>query len=682
MPQRGHFILHSNFLPDVTAGRYEYVSRITGAPFTTREERTQVHVTAPRFTMPTDQILSSFPPANGEGAFGDRLPQIVLKRRTLPWERNPAGGSAVSPTPWLALVVLAEGEGEVVTATKVEDAVTPGVHLPHPEDRDVAQTASLSVTETVLKKVFPTRDDLPLLTHVREVDINDTELVGSDDDGWLAVVLANRLPVMDVVAGKPVRYIACLVNLEGQLNSLPPEQPVDDFFVFDRVQDWRTYYSQELATDQYVTGTGVPHVLAGGVGGLGVGLGLDGLGLDRLDQRGGAGALDGAALMGGTAKADEWSIAVEGISEAALQPEAASKVRDAMARGWNVPIHLIAIEKVYTFPVLAHWSFTTTEGATFEYLMQNLDFGLVGTTAGEHLPRDPQLPPEPPPSVGVATPPPTPRTTTVLETGHIQLGHRTRRGDATRAWYRGPLVPHPTLRDQPVDGKLPLAHSADQLRRTVPDGGEDLGYSAAFEIGRLLALSQLSIVSALLRFRAEQFGRERARQIADAFVPFPGLLIDPEVSLSRLVSHTLMESLATKTATTIGPRRPVVDPGRPIKVSGDLDQIVAAGLGLDLVALQKVATKIGMEAAVNATTVPVAATTGEVPDELTGLLLQNAVDAKVAEGVGIALAGFNKVIVDGGVIGGLTHGFGPGADRPPDALDDLIAAAVDEEDEA
>ena len=680
MPQRGHFILHTNFLPDVTAGPYEYVSRITGAPFTTREERTHVHVTAPRFTMPTDQILSSFPPANGEGAFGDRLPQIVLKRRTLPWERNPEGGPGVSSTPWLALVVLAEGEGEVVTATKVEDAVTPGIHLPHPEDRDVAQTASLSVTETVLKKVFPTKADLPLLTHVREVDINDTELVGSDDDGWLAVVLANRLPVMDVVAGTPVRYVACLVNLEGQLNSLPPEQPVDDFFVFERVQDWRTYYSQDLATDQYVTGTGVPHVLAGGAGGLGAVAPATTAGSFAVGPA--MGALDGAAMIGGTPKADEWSIAVEGVSEAALQPEAASKVRDAMARGWNVPIHVISLEKVYTFPVLAHWSFTTTEGATFEYLMQNLDFGLVGTTAGEHLPRDPQLPPEPPPSVGAPTPAPAPRTTTVLETGHIQLGHRTRRGDATQAWYRGPLVPHPTLRDQPVDGKLPLAHSADQLRRTVPDGAEDLGYSAAFEIGRLLALSQLSIVSALLRFRGEQFGRERARQVADAFVPFAGLLVDSETSLSRLVSHTLMESLATKTATTIGPRRPVVDPGRPIKVSGDLDQFVAAGLGLDLTALQKVAAKVGMEAAVNATAVPVAEATGEVPDELTGKLLQNAVDAKVAEGVGIALAGFDKVIVDGGVVGGLTHGFGPGADRPPDALDDLIAAAVDEEDEA
>jgi hypothetical protein len=95
MPKTGHFILHSNFLPQITAGPYELRSEQTGLPFTVSTETTHVHVAAPRFTMPVDQILSSFPPANAEGAFGDRLPQIVLKRRTLPWERNPAGADVV-----------------------------------------------------------------------------------------------------------------------------------------------------------------------------------------------------------------------------------------------------------------------------------------------------------------------------------------------------------------------------------------------------------------------------------------------------------------------------------------------------------------------------------------------------------------------------------------------------------
>ena len=75
-------------------------------------------------------------------------------------------------------------------------------------------------------------------------------------------------------------------------------------------------------------------------------------------------------------------------------------------------------------------------------------------------------------------------------------------------------------RPQPdAEGRLLLAHVSDQLRRAVPDGREDLAYAAAFEIGRLLALSQPSVVAALMRWRAEQFGADRAaRRISTASV--------------------------------------------------------------------------------------------------------------------------------------------------------------------
>ena len=90
-----------------------------------------------------------------------------------------------------------------------------------------------------MKKIFPCKDDLPLLAHVREVDPNDTELANGDDDGWLAVVLANRLPVFDDANRKSVRYMACLVNLEGQLEALPKPVPPVASFEFARAQDWR-----------------------------------------------------------------------------------------------------------------------------------------------------------------------------------------------------------------------------------------------------------------------------------------------------------------------------------------------------------------------------------------------------------------------------------------------------------
>ena len=71
----GHFVLYSTVRPDVTAGRYVLVSEHTDTPFPVAPEHTHVTVTAPRYVMPPDQIISTFPPANAEGYFSDRLPR-------------------------------------------------------------------------------------------------------------------------------------------------------------------------------------------------------------------------------------------------------------------------------------------------------------------------------------------------------------------------------------------------------------------------------------------------------------------------------------------------------------------------------------------------------------------------------------------------------------------------------
>ena len=219
MPQRGHFVLHARAMPPLVAGDYvlEGDPSIPEEPDSRFENyRGHLRVTSPRFALPPDHVLSTWPPANSEGAYESRLPQIVLRQRTLPWEREADPGDR--SVPWLALVVIAEGEGELSGQKPVAECVTPGVVLTGPND--VATGVHLTVPQAVVDKVFPTRQDLPLLTHVREVDIDDTELAMGDDDGFLAVVLANRLPQFDRAGCTPVRYMACLINLEGQLDVL------------------------------------------------------------------------------------------------------------------------------------------------------------------------------------------------------------------------------------------------------------------------------------------------------------------------------------------------------------------------------------------------------------------------------------------------------------------------------
>ena len=99
----------------------------------------------------------------------------------------------------------------------------------------------------------------------------------------------------------------------------------------------------------------------------------------------------------------------------------------------------------------------------------------------------------------------------LVDTGHVGLAQRTRRGDSVRAWYRGPFVPHPT--DDAPAQRLPLAHAADQLRIVIPDGREDLSLASAFEIGRLLALANPNMVAALLRWRQLHYATVRRTTI-------------------------------------------------------------------------------------------------------------------------------------------------------------------------
>ena len=93
---------------------------------------------------------------------------------------------------------------------------------------DVELGNCLAVRKSVVDRVFPTQEEVRLLAHAREVDIGDTELMMGDDDGYLAVVIANRLPLpgRDAAGSEvPVKYLACLVNLSEQFDQLLEEAP-------------------------------------------------------------------------------------------------------------------------------------------------------------------------------------------------------------------------------------------------------------------------------------------------------------------------------------------------------------------------------------------------------------------------------------------------------------------------
>ena len=564
MVSPGTFVLHDAVRPAVPDGAYELtITQHLDPPGQSVDALTKyLAVTGPRFTLPPDQPLSFFPPENATGAFGTRLPQIVLRRRTLPWER--LIDQSEPDLPWLALVLLADGEGQLTTGQPVD---TTG--LPDPDLRDSDTRDVLTVTERVVQQVFPAKQDLPWLCHVREVDLADTELALGDDDGWLAVVLANRIPQPGV------HYTACLVSLEGHGDDLPAVEPPVIFFnttTVYTVAEINTAAGLQRQSETFIDGTFTTGPAAA----------------NPRDGEGEPGAVP--VTLVGTPRAatkppvtrDAWS--APGLPATVTAGQQAGTTVKGLVTGatsvTGLSVNQIFIDpgaRLVEFTVLKHWSFTCGDGGDFESLVLGLDDGMLGT-----LPTPAPLP------TTAGTPPGAPSTRPdpiVTDTGHVQTAIVSRRGDPGKAWFRGPFTPRQILRAEPdASGLLPLIHAADQARRVGPDGIEDMSLAAAFEIGRLLAVSQPAVVAGLLGWRQDGYGQARVRGILSV----PGalqagllqVLEENRPVFSAGVTATLLGSLGSNAAERLGPVRPVAKPG-PDLGGGDLASVVAQGFGID-----------------------------------------------------------------------------------------------------
>jgi hypothetical protein len=589
----GTFRLHPYAEPPLAAGAYRLTGDVTGLPGPVRTMASRLDVVAPRYTLPPDQILGTFPPAGARGSFTSRLAQVVLRRRTLPWERSTDLDATTAPTPWLALILVAEGEGQLLTDVDVAQCVTAGVTLAG--DADVPKSACLEIPEEVVDKTFPTVEDLRLLSHVRAVDLADTELAMGDDDGFLAVVLGNRLPQPGV------RYLACLINVEGQHASLPtvPESGLEITYVREAaVVDMRAEaaaaYGDVVAYDTAVMnlpGSGLAEVSP-----------IEPLpdAAARAVEAGGTMFVKDATGTAALVNSD-WATSSSKRAPTAAYAESAAKAKMELADGWSIDLGVIA-RPMLRFPVLAYWSFECEERGDFQYLAEHLHVRLLGhvPTGPETPDGDPVAPDDLPVPGNVPEPAPTRPLPLVTETGHVELEHASRAGEAAPAWYRGPLTPLPVPRAElRPDGRPPLAHHADQLRRVVPDGQEDLGYASAFEIGRLLALAQSGVVTGLAQWRQEAYGAARVQAAGDrALEDVPDevreLAERPDVlatdaidgtrpgTLGARTSRAVAELLGRRRAAALGAQRPLADPSAAAE---DLAAVIAnredlTGLGL------------------------------------------------------------------------------------------------------
>lgn len=538
-------------------------------------------VTGPRFALPPDQLLSQFPPPDSQGDYSGRLPQVVLQRRTLPYERQITGTAddkATTP-PWLALIVLAEGEGQLVTNQPVN---TSG--LPDPEDQDASVCDILRVSSTVVQAVFPTLNDLPWLTHVRQVDVSDTELA-LDADGWCSVVIANRLPIQGPPAAPggpptPRSYGAFLVSLEGNAAALPdPSSPVTTVSQL-RVYDDAAIESaaaQAAVLERLPLETSFGYGTPTPAGSAPAPAASESFGAASAST---TGRTAGATLP--ASPADAWSAAPAARTQTGATAPARVTLplvsgRASLAGFGLAPELVEPAATILEFTVLAHWSFTTQPGGDFRYLMQNLNVGMLGTA-----------PPAPPaPAAGAAPlPPPSQAPLEVLDTGHLTVTGVDSGGNAVTSWYRGPCTPREMLRPAATSAAGALAHAADQLRRAGPDGREDLSLAVAFELGRIMAAAQPGVIAALLGWRQENYDAARLASL----LALGGTPVHQQLAavlalnlpvFSAGVSAGILSALGGNAASAVGPVRPIIEPPAVPGIAGSPAAAIAAGFGLD-----------------------------------------------------------------------------------------------------
>ena len=560
-PKKGSVVFYDSCPPPLKAGEYELqVNQTVEEPIPLEDgsidhlsideessrklpgtQAAPFAITGPRFILQPDEIHSVYPPANADGPFEARLPCVVLKRRTLPWERT-SSEDQKSKQPWLALLLFSEDEVTLLDppncnaesvlshkpfswapessktgAKKLYDSLT--------EEEKKKACLGIEIKHSLLQEVAPLASELPLLTHVRQVNTEDKELLGQDKDGWFSVVVGNRLPV----SGK--KYVACLVSLEGQEDMLPDSHEALDTprnpsplsrvstEMAHRTQVHEAIYGNPYSTERteytidheelYASAdTATPH---------------------RMESM--------PSAVTENAMVHSISTPVTHVSSTEEAHVANSPIAAASWFTYNPDFNSFPYpEPTVKLICLARWTFQCEGKGDFEGLMKALPesggIGLMGMTAHQ--------------STNSATTPNS-KYRVALDSGHIPLNHQARDGDQKTSFYRGPMVPVGVERNT-NEGPY---HTSDQARRIDPlTGFENVGYASAFELGRLMALNDSKFALELLKWR--RAGHQQASKLITGLniKEKLGLLI-PNFDPRQFLDHKmLIEQLLDR----VGPR--------------------------------------------------------------------------------------------------------------------------------
>jgi hypothetical protein len=196
---------------------------------------------------------------------------------------------------------------------------------------------AVEADQQFLQEILPMPEELQLLTHVRQVNVDDRELAAGDSDGYFAVVMSNRIP------RSGADYVCCLVSVEERTDLLPVTDYVDGGF--DIFQDAAiAEISEVTALSKSSLGTSMTAAEA-----------------DKLAKFSPAPAAAATST---------------GIITPATSPKIVGK--QVLSNQQFVVQADVVLHPKSQLVLLHSWTFTCEGDGTFRQLMQSLDVGMIG----------------------------------------------------------------------------------------------------------------------------------------------------------------------------------------------------------------------------------------------------------------------------------------------------------------
>jgi hypothetical protein len=187
------------------------------SPISTLEQK--VYVSAPQFTLGSNDIHTFYPSNGARDNFMNDLPYVVFTKHSLPWERSFGGDNN---TTWLALLLFTENEVSQTYTGTIDDFLTQAdvnggqvtpLMVPNVKADAFIDTGTccqyIEIPLRTFLNIAPRADELQYLTHVCNVAMENKADMNMNHQGKFSTLLANRFPL----PGK--KHIVHMVSLEG-----------------------------------------------------------------------------------------------------------------------------------------------------------------------------------------------------------------------------------------------------------------------------------------------------------------------------------------------------------------------------------------------------------------------------------------------------------------------------------